>query len=181
MRRHARSSWHQISDTRARSERTARPGTRRSQPSECQTSYAPRRSTVGHAYACRAIRRERVANGDSPVDVGGAIWVPQGAYGPSDAGQDQQLALGGTYFEFQVVGSSRDGGLEVQLNVSDHYFWSPSDKSRSTQCLHVAGASLVTGGHAHEFLQVGEGRLTIADPSRARPMDPSDGPPGGSR
>ena len=124
---------------------------------------------------------ERVANGDSPVDIGGAIWVPQSAYGPSDAGKDQQLALGGTYFEFQVVGSSRDGGLQIQLNVSDHYFWSPSDKSRSTQCLHAAGASLVAGGHAHEFLQVGEGRLTIADPSRTQPMEPSDGPPGDSR
>jgi len=124
---------------------------------------------------------ERVANGDSPVDIGGAIWVPQSAYGPSDAGKDQQLALGGTYFEFQVVGSARDGGLEVQVNVSDNYFWSPSDGSRSTQCLHVAGASLVAGGHAHEFLQVGEGRLTIADPTATRQMDPSDGPPGGSR
>lgn len=65
---------------------------------------------------------ERVANGDSTIDIGGAIWVPQSAYGPSDAGKDQQLALGGTYFEFQVVGSSRDGGLEVELNVSDNYF-----------------------------------------------------------
>ncbi|MEI9954050.1 MAG: hypothetical protein WDO74_35005 [Pseudomonadota bacterium] len=82
---------------------------------------------------------ERIANGESPVDIGGAVWVPQSAYGPSAAGKDQQLALGGTYFEFQVVGSSRDGGLEVQLNLADHYFWSPSDKSRSTQCLHVAG------------------------------------------
>jgi hypothetical protein len=124
---------------------------------------------------------ERIANGESPVDIGGAIWVPQSAYGPSDSGKDQQLALGGTYLEFQVRGSSGDGGLEVQLNVSDHYFWSPSDKSRSTQCLHVAGSSLVAAGRAHEFSQVGEGQMTIADPSRTPAMDPSEGPPGGSR
>ena len=124
---------------------------------------------------------ERIANGESAVDIGGAIWVPQSAYGPSEAGKDQQLALGGTYFEFQVVGSSGDGGLQVQLNVSDHYFWSPSDKSRSTQCLHVAGSRLVAAGRATEFFQVGEGRLTIADPCRTRPMEPSEGPAGGSR
>ncbi len=124
---------------------------------------------------------ERVANGESPVDIGGSIWVPQSAYGPSDAGKDQQLALGGTYFEFQVIGSSLDGGLELELNVADHYFWSPSDKSRSTQCLHVAGSTLVAAGFANEFVQLGEGQMTVADPIRTQPMDPSEGPPGGSR
>jgi len=124
---------------------------------------------------------ERFANGESPVDIGGSVWVPQSAYGPSDAGKDQQLALGGTYFEFQVVGSSPDGGLELALNVADHYFWSPSDQSRSTQCLHVAGSKLVAAGVANEFFQVGEARMTIADPSRTQPMDPSEGPPGGPR
>jgi len=117
---------------------------------------------------------ERIANGESPVEIGGSIWVPQGAYGPSDAGKDQQLALGGTYFEFQVVGSSVNGGLELELNIADHYFWSPSDSSRSTQCLHVAGSSLVAAGRATEFFQVGRGRMTIADPSRTAPMDPSE-------
>jgi hypothetical protein len=124
---------------------------------------------------------ERVANGESPADIGGSIWVPQSAYGPSDAGKDQQLALGGTYFEFQVVGSSVDGGLELKLNVADHYFWSPSDTSRSTQCLHVAGSKLVAAGRATEFFQVGQGRMTIADPSRTQAMDPSEGPSGGPR
>jgi len=137
-----------------------------------------------HEYIASRIESdiaERIQNEESLVDITGSVWVPQSAYGPSNAGKDQQLALGGTYFEFQVVGSSREGGLEVELNVSDHYFWSPSDQSRSTQCLHAAGAALVAAGRAHEFLQVGEGRMTIADPSRTRPMDPSEGPPGGSR
>ena len=124
---------------------------------------------------------ERIANGEPPTDIGGSVWVPQSAYGPSDAGKDQQLALGGTYFEFQVVGSSVDGGLELELNVADHYFWSPSDKSRSTQCLHVAGSSLVADGLATEFFQSGEGRMTIADPTRTRAMGPIEGPPGGPR
>lgn len=124
---------------------------------------------------------ERMASGESPADIGGSVWVPQSAYGPSDAGKDQQLALGGTFFEFQVVGSSADGALEVELNVADHYFWSPSDRSRSTQCLHVAGSTLVAAGSATEFFQIGQGRMTIADPARARPMDPSEGPAGGSR
>jgi hypothetical protein len=124
---------------------------------------------------------ERIDNGESLVDLGGSIWVPQSAYGPSDAGKDQQLALGGTYFEFQVVGSSADGGLELKLNVADHYFWSPSDKTRSTQCLHVAGSELVAAGLATEFYQLGEGRLTVADPTRTPAMDPSEGPPGGPR
>ena len=124
---------------------------------------------------------ERTANGEAAVDIGGSVWVPQSAYGPSDAGKDQQLALGGTYFEFQVVGSSVGGDLEVSLNVADHYFWSPSDKSRSTQCLHVAGAKLVAAGVATEFYQVGVGRLTVADPSRTEAMDPIEGPPGGPR
>ena len=123
---------------------------------------------------------ERMAYGESPAEISGAVWVPQSAYGSSAAGKDQQLALGGTYFEFQVMGSSEEGGLELRLNVSDHYFWSPADKSRSTQCLHVAGSELVAAGRASEFYQVGEGQMTIADPSRTQPMEPMEGPPGGS-
>jgi hypothetical protein len=64
-------------------------------PLECQTSAnAPHRSTIRHANELReyvASRMEseiaeRMANGESPVDIGGSIWVPQSAYGPSDAG-----------------------------------------------------------------------------------------------
>ncbi|HYP77650.1 MAG TPA: hypothetical protein VER12_16885 [Polyangiaceae bacterium] len=123
---------------------------------------------------------ERMANGESPAEISGSVWVPQSAYGSSAAGKDQQLALGGTYFEFHVVGSTAEGGLELRLNVSDHYFWSPSDRSRSTQCLHVAGSELVAAGRASEFYQLGEGQMTIADPSRTQPMDPIEGPPSGS-
>ena len=40
---------------------------------------------------------------------------------------------------YEAVASADTGDLEVQLNVSDHYFWSPSDCSRTTQCLHECG------------------------------------------
>ncbi|HET9929521.1 MAG TPA: hypothetical protein VFQ35_02490, partial [Polyangiaceae bacterium] len=77
---------------------------------------------------------------------------------------DQQLALGGTYMEYQVVGSAPEGRLEVEVDVADHYFWSPSEKERPTHCLHVCGARLVTAGKATEFFQFGEGRLIVDDP-----------------
>jgi hypothetical protein len=110
---------------------------------------------------------------DEPVqDMTGAVWIPQHAYGESDAGKDQRLALGGTYFEYQVVGNAANGGLEVKLNVSDHYFWSPSDAARATQCLHECGASLVAKGKATEFYQVGEGRIVVANPAITAPMKP---------
>lgn len=109
--------------------------------------------------------------GGTPLaDVSGAIWVPQKAFGSSDAGKDQRLALGGTYFEYQVAGTARNGGLEVRVNVSDHYFWSPSERTRATQCLHECGASLVAAGEATEFYQEGEGTLIVEDPSRGPPM-----------
>lgn len=104
------------------------------------------------------------------AEMSGAIWVSQAAYGSSDAGKDQRLALGGSYFEYQVAGTAGAGGLEVRVNVSDHYFWSPSEKARATQCLHACGASLVASGRATEFYQVGEGTLVVADPSRHPPM-----------
>jgi hypothetical protein len=114
---------------------------------------------------------EKAWESGKPLDeVSGAIWVPQKAYGSSDAGRDQRLALGGTYFEYQVAGTAESGGLEVRLNVSDHYFWSPADKTRATQCLHACGAGLVASGEATEFYQVGEGTLVVGDPSRDAPM-----------
>jgi len=122
----------------------------------------------------------RWQEGESLSGAYGAIWVPQSAYGPTTAGKDQQLALGGTYFEYEVVGSSATGGLDIKLNVSDHYFWSPADSTRSTQCLHRGAASLVASGEATEFYQVGEGRIFVSDPDREPPMDPlgveADGP-----
>jgi hypothetical protein len=113
---------------------------------------------------------EAWAGGTPLSELSGAIWVPQGAYGPSDAGHDQRLSLGGTFFEYQVAGTAENGGLELRVNVSDHYFWSPSEIARATHCLHECGASLVASGHANEFRQVGEGTLVIADPSRSAPM-----------
>lgn len=112
-------------------------------------------------------------DGTPLAEVSGAIWVAQKDYGSSDAGSDQRLALGGTYFEYQVAGTAETGGLEVRVNVSDHYFWSPAE-SRATQCLHVCGAGLVASGKAAEFHQVGEGTLIVGDPSRQAPMTPHE-------
>jgi hypothetical protein len=94
----------------------------------------------------------------------GAIWLSQSDYGSSEAAEDQRLALGGTFIEYAVVGSAGAGGLEVELNVSDYYFWSPSDASRVTQCLHECAADMVVEGEATEFYQFGEGSLVVADP-----------------
>jgi hypothetical protein len=124
-------------------------------------------------YAASRIEAElaQAWKGGAPLaQASGAIWVPQAAYGSSDAGKDQSLALGGTYFEYQVAGTATNGGLEVRVNVSDHYFWSPSEHARATHCLHECGASLVASGDATEFYQVGEGTLIVGDPSRIAPM-----------
>lgn len=107
---------------------------------------------------------EDAAANRNPETLSGAVWVGQGDYGSSEAGRDQQFALGGTYVEYQAVGSSEDGGLQLQVNVADNYFWSPSDATRATQCLHVCAADLVADGRAYEFDQVGEGSLSVADP-----------------
>lgn len=121
---------------------------------------------------------QRHAAGEEVTRMNGAVWVKQGDYGDSDAGKDQRLSLGGTLFEYQVVGSSDDGGLEIQLNVSDHYFWSPSEE-RPTQCLHECAAELVGEGRSNEFYQFGEGALSVRDPrsSRVPPMMPLSSPP----
>jgi hypothetical protein len=112
---------------------------------------------------------DRLANGDSPDGISGAVWVDQSDYGPSEAAQDQRLALGGTFFEYQVVGTSDDGGLLTRLQVSDYYFWSPNE-CRPTDCLHVCGTQLVANAEATEFLQTGEGSLTVADPRAEEPL-----------
>ncbi|HEX2672229.1 MAG TPA: hypothetical protein VHM25_15220 [Polyangiaceae bacterium] len=123
----------------------------------------------------------RLEDGEALPGAYGAIWVPQSAYGPTTAGRDQQLALGGTYFEYEVAGSAPNGDLEVKLNVADHYFWSPADATRSTQCLHQGASRLVAAGSATEFYQVGEGRLLVADPSRDQAMEPLLVDPDGAR
>jgi hypothetical protein len=104
------------------------------------------------------------------TDASGAVWVPQSAYGSTEAGADQQLALGGTYVEYQVVATADTGGLEVQLNVSDHYLWSPDDATRTTQCLHECASKMVFDGEATEFYQHGEGSLFVNDPRSGAPM-----------
>jgi hypothetical protein len=106
---------------------------------------------------------ERAAEGVPPTEISGAIWVPQSAYGESEAGKDQRLSLGGTYFEYQVAGSAASGGFEVRLNVADNYFWSPKEP-RPTQCLHECGSSLVAANKAVEFSQLGEGALIVNQP-----------------
>ena len=106
------------------------------------------------------------------TELSGSVWVSQSAYGKLPAGRDQSLSLGGTYFEYQVAGSAADGGLEVRLNVADHYFWSPSDTSRPTQCLHECGSSLVAGKKAVEFSQLAGRTLVVNDPSRSDSMEP---------
>jgi hypothetical protein len=103
-------------------------------------------------------------------DESGAIWISQSDYGSGDAADDQRLALGGTFFEYAVVGSDATGGLEVELNVSDHYFWTPSDDTRTTQCLHECAAAMVGAGEATEFYQFGEGSLVVVDPREPDPM-----------
>jgi hypothetical protein len=120
----------------------------------------------------------RHAAGEDVTRSNGAIWVAQGDYGDGEPGEDQRLALGGTFFEYQVVGSSDDGGLQVQLNVADHYFWSPAEE-RATQCLHECGAELVAEGRTTEFYQFGEGELAVRDPrsDRVAPMLPFTSPP----
>jgi hypothetical protein len=100
----------------------------------------------------------------------GAVWVPQSAYGSTDAGNDQQLSLGGTYVEYQTVATADTGELEVQLNVSDHYLWTPDDATRTTQCLHECASEMVLDGDATEFYQHGEGSLNVNDPRFGAPM-----------
>lgn len=108
---------------------------------------------------------------DLPIEgATGAVWVSQGDYGGSDAGNDQRLSLGGTYFEFNVTGSADTGGLVVSINVADNYFWSPSDDSRAGQCFHECAVELVNEGRAVEFDQVGEGQLVVADPRTSERM-----------
>jgi hypothetical protein len=109
-----------------------------------------------------------LASGHSLERLSGAVWVSQPDYGTSQAGLDQRFALGATFFEYQLVGTARDGGLSVQLTVSDHYLWSPQEE-RPTKCLHAAGAALVAKREATEFHQFGQGELTIADPRVERP------------
>ncbi len=112
---------------------------------------------------------ERITNGDPPDGISGAVWIEQSDYGTSEAGRDQRLALGGTFLEYQVVGTSDDGGLMTRLQVSDYYFWSPGE-CRPTNCLHECGAELVANGEATEFLQSGEGSLIVADPRAEEPL-----------
>ena len=115
---------------------------------------------------------ESAAAGVPLTEMSGSVWVPQSAYGDSTAGKDQQFALGGTFVEYQVSGSAADGGLELRLNVADHYFWSPSESNRPTHCLHELGASLVAARKAVEFYQVGEGTLIVPDPTQSEAMAP---------
>jgi hypothetical protein len=126
------------------------------------------------ASRIEAALAERLEVSADPASASGAIWVSQADYGSSEAAVDQRLALGGTFVEYAVVGSGAAGGLEVELNVSDHYFWSPSDATRITQCLHECAAEMVSAGDATEFYQYGEGSLVVADPRSAEPM-PSPG------
>jgi hypothetical protein len=115
----------------------------------------------------------RAGAGESVEHMSGAVWVTQPEYGTSDAGKDQRYTFGATFFEYQVVGSSDDGGLTVRIDVSDHYFWSPAEE-RATQCLHACGSELVSAGKASEFHQTGEGYLTVMDPRVGDPMAPPD-------
>lgn len=114
----------------------------------------------------------RSAEAEDIYAINGSVWVPQSAYGDSTAGLDQQRALGGTFFEYQVNGTADTGGIMVQTSVSDHYFWSPSEPHRPTQCLHEVGAELVAAGRATEFYQYGHGTLILNDPTTGSPMDP---------
>lgn len=116
---------------------------------------------------------DRVSAGEPLEGMYGSVWVPQGAYGGSNAGQDLRLALGGTYVEWQVSGSSAAGGIDVRINVSDHYFWSPSEP-RPTKCLHECGAELVAKGKATEFYQYGEAHLVVTSPGLDAPMTPPE-------
>jgi hypothetical protein len=112
--------------------------------------------------------------GSPLTDASGAVWVPQSAYGPTPAGKDQQMSLGGTFFEYRAVATADTGDLEVELNVSDHYFWSPSDSTRTTQCLHECATEMVFEGGATEFYQHGEGSLLVNDPRAGAPMSRID-------
>ena len=105
----------------------------------------------------------RIADGDPPNGISGAVWIAQSDYGSSEAAEDQRLALGGTFFEYQVVGTADDGGLLTRLHVSDYYFWSPGE-CRPTDCLHECAAGMVASGEATEFYQTVEGALTVGDP-----------------
>lgn len=113
---------------------------------------------------------QQITDGKDVEDISGAIWVSQADYGQSDAGLDQKLAFGGTFFEYRVVGTADDGGVLTELQVSDDYFWSPSEP-RATQCLHECGAALVRNHEATEFHQYGEGSLSVADPRKEQPME----------
>jgi hypothetical protein len=107
---------------------------------------------------------------DGAIDESGAIWIRQSDYGTGKAADDQRLGLGGTFVEYAVVGSDATGGLEVALNVSDHYFWTPSDDSRTSQCLHECASAMVAAGKATEFHQFGEGSVVVADPRAEDPI-----------
>jgi hypothetical protein len=107
---------------------------------------------------------------DGAIDESGAIWIRQSDYGTGKAADDQRLGLGGTFVEYAVVGSDATGGLEVALNVSDHYFWTPSDNSRTSQCLHECASAMVAAGEATEFHQFGEGSVVVADPRAEDPI-----------
>lgn len=120
-------------------------------------------------------------SGASLTDASGAVWVPQSAYGSTPAGTDQQLALGGTFFEYQAVASSDTGDLEVRLNVSDHYVWTPDDDDRTTRSLHECAWQMVLQGDATEFYQHGEGSLIVNDPRWGKPMTLLDGEMGSAR
>jgi hypothetical protein len=39
----------------------------------------------------------RAGSGESVEGMSGSVWVSQAEYGPSQAGEDQRLALGGTF------------------------------------------------------------------------------------
>lgn len=122
----------------------------------------------------------RAESGENVEGMSGAVWVSQGEYGDSEAGRDQMYALGGTFFEWAVIGTDANGGLLTRINVSDHYFWSPSEP-RATQCLHACGAALVREGEATEFHQAGEGHLTVVHPASGAPMPMPQVDPGEPR
>lgn len=115
----------------------------------------------------------RPDGGEGAGPISGAVWVSQADYGQTEAGRDQSYALGGTYFEWEVLGSDANGGLLTRVNVSDHYFWSPHEE-RPTQCLHACGAALVAAGEATEFHQFGEGHLSVSLPRSGAPMSLPD-------
>lgn len=113
---------------------------------------------------------EDVADSPDALHASGAIWISQQDYGSGELANDLRYSLGGTFVEYQAVGSAAAGGLEVELDVSDHYFWSPSDSTRVTQCLHECASQMVAAGEATEFYQYGEGSLVVGDPRTSDPI-----------